>query len=546
MVISNAQPITPSNYHKYAEQIEDPYLANEFGNKKTAQPFHAKNDNIFTTQVNIDHLDQNILGDAANEPSIAIDPTDPDRMVIGWRQFDNVKSNFRQAGFAYTEDGGNSWIYPENIEAGVFRSDPVLDADMEGNFYYNSLTLISNNFKCNVFKSETKGTSWNEGVDAKGGDKQWMVVDKTSKSGQGNIYAVWNAELSSCNPGAFTRSTDNGLSFENCSAAITNPKWGTMAIGKAGDLYIGGEIQNELGIIKSSTIMDSEQEVVWDFSQIVDLDGRLTGWRPPNPVGLLGQLSVGVDTVTSAFDIVYLAATVDRFNSDPADVMFARSLDGGETWDAPIRINKDNSTTNFQWFGTMSVAPDGRIDIIWLDTRDDSPDPYWSSLYYSYSVDQGESWSEDIKLSEAFDPQVGWPNQSKMGDYFHMISDNEYAHLAWTNTFNNEQDVYYSRITPILSTNVYEIDLQNQYQIDVYPNPSTGLLNLGFKLPSKMSVSISIKDLMGKTVLSAAAKDYMTGVHHETLQLFDLINGLYFCQIEIDGFSMTSKIILNR
>ena len=49
-------------------------------------------------QVNVDANGQNILGDAANEPSIAVDPTDPNKMSIGWRQFNSVTSNFRQAG----------------------------------------------------------------------------------------------------------------------------------------------------------------------------------------------------------------------------------------------------------------------------------------------------------------------------------------------------------------------------------------------------------------------------------------------------------------
>src|SRR6476661_11075987 len=47
-------------------------------------------------QVNVDANHQNIVGDAANEPSIAVDPTNPSRMTIGWRQFDTYTSNFRQ------------------------------------------------------------------------------------------------------------------------------------------------------------------------------------------------------------------------------------------------------------------------------------------------------------------------------------------------------------------------------------------------------------------------------------------------------------------
>jgi hypothetical protein len=94
----------------------------------------------------------------------------------------------------------------------------------------------------------------------------------------------------------------------------------------------------------------------------------------------------------------------------------------------------------------MSVAPNGRIDVVWLDTRD-NPGTYLSALYYSNSKDGGETWSPNEKLSDYFDPHVGWPNQNKMGDYFDMVSDNNGAYLAWAATFNNEQDVYYSYIT---------------------------------------------------------------------------------------------------
>ena len=57
-------------------------------------------------QVNVDASGQNIVGDAANECSISVDPTNPSKMAIGWRQFDSVLSNFRQGGWGYTTDGG--------------------------------------------------------------------------------------------------------------------------------------------------------------------------------------------------------------------------------------------------------------------------------------------------------------------------------------------------------------------------------------------------------------------------------------------------------
>ncbi len=91
-----------------------------------------------SVQVNTGAGGMNIVGDAANEPSIAVDPLDPNIMVIGWRQFDTISSNFRQSGVAYSHDGGMTWTFSGSLWPGRFGSDPVLGADALGNFYYSA------------------------------------------------------------------------------------------------------------------------------------------------------------------------------------------------------------------------------------------------------------------------------------------------------------------------------------------------------------------------------------------------------------------------
>ena len=71
-------------------------------------------------------------------------------------------------------------------------------------------------------------------------------------------------------------------------------------------------------------------------------------------------------------------------NIDPLDVMFIRSINKGLTWSTPVRVNDDPTDNEaWQWFGTMSVAPNGRIDVIWNDTRND-PTSNTSELFYSF------------------------------------------------------------------------------------------------------------------------------------------------------------------
>src|SRR6478735_134234 len=90
-------------------------------------------------QVNVDQNGQNIIGDAANECAISVDPTDGSKMTIAWRQFNDVTSNFRQGGWGYTTDAGLTWTFPGVLQTNVFRSDPVIQSDEAGQFFYLSL-----------------------------------------------------------------------------------------------------------------------------------------------------------------------------------------------------------------------------------------------------------------------------------------------------------------------------------------------------------------------------------------------------------------------
>jgi len=394
-----------------------------------------------SVQVNVNASGQNIVGDAANEPSIAVDPTNPLSMAIGWRQFDTTASNFRQAGWGYTTDGGQTWTFPGVIEPGIFRSDPVLASDAEGNFYYNSLTN-SPSYYCDVFISTNGGQTWDSGTYAYGGDKQWMAIDQTDGIGHGNIYSNWTIYYSDCN-GNFTRSYDGGLTYTSCIDVIGSPDpyWGITNVGPDGEVYVIGA---GLHLAKSSTLQDSALPPQWDFGVYINMGGDITYGGGPNPGGLMGQAWVATDHSDGPTrGNVYALASIDPQGSDPLDVMFSRSTNGGQTWSSPVRVN--DVRDGWQWFGTMSVAPNGRIDVIWNDTRND-PSGYTSEVHYSYSEDTGVTWTPAVALTPPFNSRIGWPNQDKIGDYYDMVSDNDGANLAFSATFNGEQDVYYMRI----------------------------------------------------------------------------------------------------
>lgn len=513
---------------------------------KTSPAYKHRGSNYFFTQVNIDEFGQNIINDAANEPSIAIDPTNPNRIMIGWRQFDDISSNFRQAGYAYSLDAGQTWTFPGVIDAGVFRSDPVLGCDPQGNFYYNSLTVTGNDeFFCDVYKTSDGGVEWDGGTFAHGGDKQWMIIDPTDGTGSGFNYSFWTKYYSFCYPDFFTRSTDLGANYEPCVSVIHEPYWGTLAVGPEGELYIAGvgEI-DDIMLTKSTTAQIPGADIEWSEYSAVDLGGYAMGWSPVNPGGLMGQIYVDVDMSDGpGRGYVYVCASVVRPGLDAADVMIARSTDGGVSFDAPVRVNDDLTNTNYNWFGTMSVAPNGRIDVVWLDTRVDPDGGVLSALFYSYSMDQGSTWAINKQLSDMFDPHVGWPQQEKMGDYYHMVSDEGGAHLAWASTLNGEQDVYYAYIEPeAVGINDLTEESSN-ISVSNYPNPFVDKTTIRYSLNTEQIVRLAIYDIFGKEVSVVLNEVQTPGIHTIQYSNAELPAGIYICKMTAGKYVKSARMV---
>src|SRR5437868_8304827 len=418
---------------------------------------------LFTSyQVNVDANHQNILGDAANECVISVDPTDGNKMTIVWRQFNNVTSNFRQAGWGYTTDAGIMWTFPGVLENGVFRSDPVSSSDETGNFFYLSLqSNVQQSFFCDdLWRSTNGGQSWSLLSGERGGgggDKQWFTIDKTSGPGHGFQYQ--SDDGINCSGGGveFQRSTNGGVTWQNPIVVPHGPVYGTLDVDTNGNLFIGGE-GSTFYCVRSSNAQIGGQTPTFDRSTPVNMGGFI-GSGGINPAGLDGMLFLAIDrSGTATNNNIYMLASVVPPGRSTTDVMFVRSTDGGLTFSAPKRVNDDPvNNSKWHWFGTFSVAPNGRLDAVWHDTRNAANNTD-SQLFYSWSTDAGVTWAPNVAVTNAFNPFEGYPNQSKIGDYITIVSDNTGADVAYSATFNfnasrnqHEEDVYYVRVAPSTS-----------------------------------------------------------------------------------------------
>jgi hypothetical protein len=413
-------------------------------------------------QVNVDANGNNIMGDAANECSISVDPTNANKMTIAWRQFNNVTSNFRQAGWGYTTDAGVHWTFPGVLENNVFRSDPVTNSNEIGQFFYLSLQSdVNTSFFCDdLWRSTNGGQAWTLLSGERGGgggDKQWFTIDKTGGPGHGFQYQ--SDDGINCSGGGveFQRSTNGGVTWQAPINVPHGPVYGTLDVDTNGNLFIGGE-GSTFYCVRSSNAQIGTQTPTFDRSTAVNLGGFI-GSGGINPAGLDGMVFLAIDrSGTATNNNIYMLASVVPSGRSTTDVMFVRSTDGGLTFTTPRRINDDPVNPNkWHWFGTLSVAPNGRLDSVWYDTRNAANNTD-SQLFYSWSTDGGVTWAPNVAVSNAFNPFEGYPNQDKIGDYITIVSDNTGGNVAYSATFNfdssrgqHEEDVYYVRVAPSTS-----------------------------------------------------------------------------------------------
>lgn len=102
---------------------------------------------------------------------------------------------------------------------------------------------------------------------------------------------------------------------------------------------------------------------------------------------------------------IYISWTQSLNKLYTGNIRFSRSVDGGQSFSQPITVNDDLQEISHR-FDSMVVSEDGKVFISWLDKRDqqaakDKQQKYiGGALYYSYSADQGKTFSKNMNLSD--------------------------------------------------------------------------------------------------------------------------------------------------
>lgn len=158
---------------------------------------------------------------------------------------------------------------------------------------------------------------------------------------------------------------------------------------------------------------------------------------PPIYAGTGNQTGLGWTAKGGAngtFVAAYAATPETSTTTGVADLVVQRSTDGGQTWSDPVAVNDDSPDQQFtNFYPQVGVAPDGRVDVVWQDNRNQSD--YRFNVRYTYSTDGGATWAPNVQINDQpVDFNLGTAFNYDLRQPPGVASTDAYAAIGWTDS----------------------------------------------------------------------------------------------------------------
>lgn len=417
---------------------------------------------------------------AEAEPTVAVNPTNPNNAVAAWIQ------DFAAGIVAgVTFDGGSSWqsVVIPGLTTGSsgtaqFAIDPWLSFAPNGELYAVSQTFspepnatafqhaYTGPHRIVVNTSTDGGLHWSapatlieDWSPAFVDDKPSITADPTNPN---YAYAVWfraNANSGRHNETMFARTTDGGRTWESPRILDTTgdalrdghqllvqPN-GTLVIVAEEEVYHGNSTQVFLSSFRSTdhgatwSAPLRGPEMVGQYSNAVDPE---TGQEIDN-----GHADYAVDPNDG---VLYAVWNDTRFLGAPYDsIAFSLSSDGGLTWSAPVKINQTPTTipvgNQEAFMPSVAVAADGTVGVTYYDLRNNTPAAGLPTDYWFIHADpktdltNPASWGQGLRLTNtSFNLEVPFlPSRGAffLGDYVGLAAAGNDFVPAWVMPHTN-------------------------------------------------------------------------------------------------------------
>lgn len=163
-------------------------------------------------------------------------------------------------------------------------------------------------------------------------------------------------------------------------------------------------------------------------------DPLVPGWSKDSRISNASESSIHPSIVTDQSGTIYIVWQDAR--DIPSEdgywgIYFTKSIDQGETWSTPKRIN---APSNDGHTPHIIVDQNSIIHLVWSGAP--AEENYYE-IYYKNSTNGGNTWSEDIRLTHAPDDSFT-PTIATYGNTLHLV---------WSDKRDGNFEIYYKKST---------------------------------------------------------------------------------------------------
>jgi hypothetical protein len=397
------------------------------------------------------------------EPQIAINPTNPNNLVIVWTALphpidvNNLPMPFDQCPVAVSMDGGKSWKLadqPANHTTKYGCGDGVAAAGPDGTLYAGGgVTSFMGpgkagpglNFQGDAVVSSSRdgGKTWSAPISALGSftpksrfvsgnpvdphDREWLAVDQST----GTLY-VSSGNLPGGPPARFvTVSEDKGKTFGPIYAvdSTTHPTGGggTIAVGTKGVFAVAYTATAAPGATCPCVIFETSTDKGANFDRhVVPVSNAA---RNPRPYIAGSQVEKGH----------FALMTPDAAGTG---LQIYVTKDSGKTWSGPALLGEAPANQRFKpW---ITYAPSGELIVMWRTLHSDKTFDVWTAISRGYDGNGIAAFSAPLRASSVAAPYP--PGPPTGDDYSWAAADKKYVHLSWGDGRKGATQVWYGRI----------------------------------------------------------------------------------------------------
>lgn len=346
----------------------------------------------------------------------------------------------------------------------------------------------------------------------------------------------------------------NGTPPSRCSGgSIAIARNGTVYVSWAGMTATTPLIEDFAGFAFST-----DGGVSWSVTQnAFDMNG-INGTLPEKGnIRVNGLPQIVVDNSGGACDgWLYIVTTQKNLapaGSDP-DIILYRSTNRGATWSQGIRVNQDAlNNGKIQYFPAMDVDSFGGINIIYYDDRFTTSDS--AEVIYARSMDGGNTWTERVISEHRFKPKpiVGGASNYQ-GDHIALKASGTKLYALWMDDDAGLYQVWMA-ILRLGPSAVSDVELPQRFELEQnYPNPFGAAIAPGqhattirFTVAgSTSSIRLQVFDVLGREVATLVNETRQPGIHTATFDGRNLPSGVYLYRLTAEGRSLTRKMLLVR